>query len=470
MQYGFWSVVPPILTIVLALVTKNVFISLLIGIFTSSMVLCGGAPLTGLNDTFYSFIHTFESSGNTITLISFLLIGALIYLIEKSGGVEGFTEVMLKKRALIKTKRGANIFTWLLGIIIFTSGSLSCMVTGSVSRPFNDALKVPHEKSAFIVHATSTPWCVLFPLSGWLAALAGYLTSGGVPENEAISVLLRSIPLNFYCILAVFGTLAVSLFGINIGPMRKAEERSEKTGALDNPGRGGTLTEEMMSPSKAKPRVLNMLLPMGVLIATILAVLTITGKGNPTQGAGMQSLLWGCILAVLTICVLCVAQKLFSVDEVINEMFKGMGTMLPVAGILLFGFTMGNLVKDLDTGNYLTSVFMGVLSPALLPALSFLLCMLLSFATGTSMGTMAIMSVICLPMAISMGISIPLVAGAVFGGAIFGDHASPISDTTIMSCATTGCDIIDHVKTQMPYVLIFAAISLVLYVVLGFVM
>ena len=470
MQYGFWSVVPPILTIVLALVTKNVFFSLLIGIFTSSMVLCGGAPLTGLNDTFYSFIHTFESSGNTITLISFLLIGALIYLIEKSGGVEGFTEVMLKKRALIKTKRGASIFTWLLGIIIFTSGSLSCMVTGSVSRPFNDALKVPHEKSAFIVHATSTPWCVLFPLSGWLAALAGYLTSGGIPENEAISVLLRSIPLNFYCILAVFGTLAVSLFGINIGPMRKAEERADKTGALDNPSRGGTLTEETMSPSKAKPRVLNMLLPMGVLIATILAVLTITGKGNPTQGAGMQSLLWGCILAVLTICILCVAQKLFSVDEVINEMFKGMGTMLPVAGILLFGFTMGNLVKDLDTGNYLTSVFMGVLSPALLPALSFLLCMLLSFATGTSMGTMAIMSVICLPMAISMGISIPLVAGAVFGGSIFGDHASPISDTTIMSCATTGCDIIDHVKTQMPYVLIFAAISLVLYVVLGFVM
>ena len=470
MQYGFWSVVPPILTIVLALVTKNVFFSLLIGIFTSSMVLCGGAPLTGLNDTFYSFIHTFENSGNTITLISFLLIGALIYLIEKSGGVEGFTEVMLKKRALIKTKRGANIFTWLLGIIIFTSGSLSCMVTGSVSRPFKDALMVPHEKSAFIVHATSTPWCVLFPLSGWLAALAGYLTSGGVPENEAISVLLRSIPLNFYCILAVFGTLAVSLFGINIGPMRKAEERAEKTGALDNPGRGGTLTEETTSPSKAKPRVLNMLLPMGVLIATILAVLTITGKGNPTQGAGMQSLLWGCILAVLTICILCVAQKLFSVDEVINEMFKGMGTMLPVAGILLFGFTMGNLVKDLDTGNYLTSVFMGVLSPALLPALSFLLCMLLSFATGTSMGTMAIMSVICLPMAISMGISIPLVAGAVFGGSIFGDHSSPISDTTIMSCATTGCDIIDHVKTQMPYVLIFAAISLVLYVVLGFVM
>ncbi len=470
MQYGFWSVVPPLLTIVLALVTKNVFISLFIGIFTGSMVLCGGSPLTGLNDTFYSFIHTFESTGNTITLISFLLIGALIYLIEKSGGVEGFTDVMLKKRALIKSKRGANIFTWLLGIIVFTSGSLSCMVTGSVSRPFNDALKVPHEKSAFIVHATSTPWCVLFPLSGWLAALTGYITSGGVPENEAISVLLRSIPLNFYCILAVFGTFAVSLFGINIGAMRKAEDRAEKTGELDNPGRGSSITEEAETDGSTKPRLLNMLLPMGVLIATILAVLTITGEGNPTQGAGHQSLLWGCIFAVLTICIICVVQKLFSVDEVINEMFKGMGTMLSVAGVLLFGFTMGNLVSSLDTGTYLTSIFTSVLSPALLPALSFFLCMLLSFATGTSMGTMAIMSVICLPMAISMDINIPLVTGAVFGGSIFGDHASPISDTTIMSCATTGCDIIDHIKTQMPYVLIFAVISFALYAVLGFAM
>lgn len=470
MEYGFWSVVPPLLTIILALVTKNVFVSLILGIFVGSMILCNGAIFEGINATFYSFIHTFESNGNTITLMSFLLIGALIYLIERSGGIDGFTEVMIKKRAFIKSKRGANLFTWLLGIIIFTSGSLSCMVTGSVSRPFNDALKVPHEKSAFIIHATSTPWCVLFPLSGWLAALTGYLTSGGVAENEAISILLKSIPLNFYCILAVFGTLAVALFNINIGPMRKAEKRAEETGELDEPGHGGALTEEGGAISGAKPRAKNMLIPMAALIVTILAVLTITGNGNPTQGAGMQSLLWGCIIAVLTISVMCVAEKIFTVDQVINEMFKGMGTMLPVAGILLFGFTMGALVKNLDTGNYLTSVFMGLLSPALLPALSFLLCMLLSFATGTSMGTMAIMSVICFPMAINMGISIPLVAGAVFGGSIFGDHCSPISDTTIMSCATSGCDIIDHVKTQIPYVLGFAGVSMLLYIVLGFVM
>ncbi len=470
MEYGFWSVVPPLLTIVLALVTKNVFISLLIGIFVGSLVLCDGNLLSALNETFYSFIHTFESNSNTIVIVSFLLIGALIYLIEKSGGIDGFTEVMLNKRALIKSKRGANLFTWLLGIVIFTSGSLSCMVTGSISRPFNEALKVPHEKSALIIHATSTPWCVLFPLSGWLASLTGYLISGGVAESESISVLLKSIPLNFYCILAVFGTLAVCLFNINIGPMRKAEARAAETGELDEPGHGGALSGESGKVSDAKPRVINMALPMGVLIVTILAVLTVTGSGNPTQGSGMQSLLWGCILAVLTICVLCVAQKLYSVEEVISDMFKGMGTMLPMAAVLLFGFTMGTLVKSLDTGNYLTALFTDVLSPALLPVLSFLLCMLLSFATGTSMGTMAIMSVICLPMAINMGVNIELVAGAIFGGSIFGDHCSPISDTTIMSCATSGCDIIDHVKTQIPYAAIYAAVSLVLYVVFGFVL
>lgn len=470
MEFGFWSVVPPLLTIALALITKNVFISLLLGIFFGSMIISKWAIFEGLNATFYSFIHTFESNGNTIVIVSFLLIGSLIYLIEKSGGIQGFTEVMINKRALIKSKRGANLFTWLLGIIIFTSGSLSCMVTGSVSRPFNDALKVPHEKSALIIHATSTPWCVLLPLSGWLAALTGYLTSGGVAEDMAISVLLKSIFLNFYCILAVVGTLIVAIFNINIGPMKKAEARAEETGQLDEPGHGSAMKDDSQPVSNVVPRAKNMFVPMIALIVTILVVLLITGNGNPTQGAGMQSLLWGCIIAVIVMCVMCVVEKIFTVDQVIAEMFKGMGTMLPVAVILLFGFTMGSLVKTLDTGNYLTSIFMGILSPGLLPALSFLLCMLLSFATGTSMGTMAIMSVICFPMAINMGINIPLVAGAVFGGSIFGDHCSPISDTTIMSCATSGCDIIDHVKTQIPYVAIYAVVSLVLYAILGFVM
>lgn len=469
MQYGFWSVVPPLLTIVLALISKNVFISLFIGVLLGMLILSGWDIFLGINNTFYSFVHTFESNSNTILLMSMLLIGALIYLIEKSGGIDGFVNIMVHKRGLIKSKRGANLFTWLLGIIIFTSGSLSCMVTGSVSRPVNDALKVPHEKSAFIVHATSTPWCVLFPLSGWLAALTGYLTSGGVPDSEAITVLIESIALNFYCIIAVVFTLVVCVFKLDFGPMKKAEERAEKTGELDEPGHAST-NANTAAASGAKPRAMNMLVPMGTMIGVIIAVLLITGNGSPTNGNGTQALFWGCILSVVVAAAMCVAEKVFTFTEIMDEVFKGMSTMLPIACIMLFGLTMGTVVSNLDTGNYLSSVFMNLLTPALLPAIAFIICLLLSFATGTSMGTMSIMSVIAIPMAINMGVSIPLVAGAVFGGSIFGDHASPISDTTIMSCATTGCNIIDHIKTQAPYVISYAVVSLALYVVMGFIL
>ena len=174
--------------------------------------------------------------------------------------------------------------------------------------------------------------------------------------------------------------------------------------------------------------------------------------------------------ALLVIMSMCVTQRIFTVTQVIDEMFSGMKSMLPIAFVLLFGFTMGNVVKALDTGAYLSSLFQQLLSPALLPALTFLIGVLISFATGTSMGTMAIMAVLALPMAYDMGCNIPLVAGAVFGGSIFGDHASPISDTTIMTCSTTGCDIIDHVKTQTPYVASIGAASFLLYIAAGFVL
>ena len=470
MAFGFWSVVPPLLTIVLALATKNVFVSLLLGILCSSMILSGGKIFLGFDGAFNSFIHTFENNNNTIVLISILLIGGLIHLIKVSGGIDGFTETMVKKRALIKSERGACFFTWVLGILFFTSGSLSCMVAGSVSRPMNDALKVPHEKSAFLIHSTSTPWCVLLPLSGWMAAMTGYFISGGVAEDQARTMLFRAIPLNFYCILTVFGALAVAMFGINFGPMKKAVQRVRETGELDEPGHGTQIKSDGGKVADVKPRVKNIFIPLGVMIVSIIVVLIITGVGNPIHGSGMQALLWGCILSVLTMTVMCVAEKLFTIEGVVNELFKGMGSMLSVAGVLLLGFTMGNMVQLLGTGKYLTSVFMSALSPALLPVLTFALCLVLSFATGTSMGTMAIMSVICFPMAIDMGISIPLVGGALFGGSIFGDHCSPISDTSIMSCATSGCDIVDHIKTQVPYAAVYAGISAILYLVLGFIM
>ena len=468
MEFGFMSLVPPLLTIILALVTKNVFVSLFIGIITGSFVLNGFAPLASFNAGIYSIVDSM-SQGNTIIIGSCLIVGAVIHLMERSGGIDGFVNVVVKNKGYIKTKRGANLFTWLLGLAVFTSGSLSCMVTGAVSRPVNDALKVPHEKSAFLVHATSTPWCVLFPFSGWLASMAGYLVSGGVSEAESVSMLFKSIPFNFYAIMAVAMCFLVSVTQKDIGPMAKAEKRAAETGALDDP-RHTAKEEVQAATSGAKPRACNLLVPIGVLIVTMFATLLITGQGNIMNGAGMQALLWSVVVSLLTIVIMTVCQKVFTMEQAISEMFKGMGHMLSIAFILLLGFTMGTVVKGLGTGAYLSSLFQRVLTPALLPALTFLIAVMLSFATGTSMGTMAIMAVIALPMAIEMGISVPLVAGAMFGGSIFGDHTSPISDTTIMTCATTGCDIIDHVKTQAPYCVSIAVISFVMYIVFGFVL
>lgn len=469
MEYGFLSLLPPLLTIILALTTKNVFISLFIGIMTGSFVLNAFSPLVSFNSGIYAIVDSM-SQGNTIVIASILMIGAVIHLIEVSGGIEGFVNVVVKNKGIIKTKRGANIFTWLLGLAVFTSGSLSCMVTGAVARPVNDSMKVPHEKSAFIVHATSTPWCVLFPFSGWLASMVGYLVSGGVPDAQATSILFQSLGFNFYCIMAVGLCLVLALLQKDIGPMAKAEKRAAETGLLDDPAHVTSDAEAHTTAVTAKPRACNLLVPIGVLIVVVFATLLITGNGDLTRGAGMQALLWAVTVSLLTILVMTIVQKVFTVGEAISEMFKGMGHMLPVAFILLFGFTMGTVVKNLDTGSYLSFLFQRFLSPALLPALTFLIAMLISFATGTSMGTMAIMAVLSLPMAYDMGVSIPLVAGAMFGGSIFGDHCSPISDTTIMTCSTTGCDIIDHVKTQLPYCVSIAVASFVLYVIFGFVM
>ena len=482
MEYGFLSLVPPLLTIALALITKNVFISLFIGIMTGSLVLNAFSPIVSFNAGLNAIVGSMSGS-NVIVIASCLIVGAVIHLMERSGGIEGFVNIIVKKMGLIKTKRGANLFTAILGLAVFTSGSLSCMVTGAVSRPVNDALKVPHEKSAFIVHATSTPWCVLFPFSGWLASLLGYITqSGDVTEAESMAVLFQSIGLNFYCILAIAMVFVLAFLQKDIGPMALAEKRAAETGLLDDPARSAKEEVEAKT-SGATPRACNLLAPIGVLVVTIFAVMGVTGytatvaNGETvtlhailSNSSSMTALLWAVVLALLTIIILTVCQKVFTLDQAIAEMFNGMGHMLSIAFILLLGFTMGTVVKTLGTGAYLSYLFEKLLNPALLPALTFLIALLISFATGTSMGTMAIMASISVPMAATMGVNIPLVVGAMFGGSIFGDHCSPISDTTIMTCSTTGCDIIDHVKTQMPYTIGIAVASMVLYVIFGFVM
>ena len=294
--------------------------------------------------------------------------------------------MMVKKRAIIKSKKGANFFTWLLGVLIFTSGSLSCMVVGSVARPINDALKVPHEKAAFLVHSTSTPVCVLIPLSGWLAAMIGYLTSGGVAEGEAMSVLVKSIPMNFYCMVAVIGCLVLSLMGKDFGSMKKAEERAATTGYLDDPKSNpyASTGDKEIALDTDKPRAINLILPLLGMIAGVIATLFITGGGSLLNGSGMQALLWGVFIALVVCGILTIVQKIYTFGQFIEQIFKGSSTMLSIAAILMFAFTLSPIVSTLGTGAYLSSIFEQFLTPALLPMLVFVMACLLSFSTGTS--------------------------------------------------------------------------------------
>lgn len=471
-SFGLLSVLPPLLAIMLALLTRNVYIALFIGCYSAFTILAGN-PFAGIIATLNSFVKVFASSGNTIVILSILLIGGIIQLINKSGGIQGFVEYAVHKKAFIKDRKGAQLFAWVVGVLVFTSGTLHCLVSGTIARPLSDIFKVSHEKLTYIIRTTSTPVCVLLPLSGWGAYMIGLLQAQGVAD--ATTVMAQSIPLNFYCLIAVLSVPLVILSGKDIGSMRVAEERAVTTGQLDRPREDAANNAAQTQAAAAyegqrASSMLNMVAPLAGLIAMILVALYVTGKGDLLKGSGMQALLWGCSFSLAIAGVLYVAQRIMTFDQFLSNLFSGAGTMLSVAAILVFAFSLGDVVKQLGTGGYLASLFRDILTPGLLPLLIFVISCLISFATGTSMGTMAVMSPIAILLAIAVGGHVPLVFAALVGGSIFGDHSSPISDTAILSCSTSGCDLMDHVTSQLPYAVISAALAIFMYLIAGLVL
>lgn len=475
MEYGFLSILPPLLTICLALYTRNVHLSLFAGIYSSYLIINQNV-VTALNSTLNGCVNSFSSSSNVIVMGCILTLGALTYMFGKTGGIDGFVNIVLKKRGLVKSGKGANIFTYIIGCLVYTSGTLSTLITGSVCRPVNDALRVPHEKAAYIVHTTSMPVCLLFPLSGWAAVMMGALTAAGISEGEAMSVLIGSIPFNIYAILVVLMVPVLALTRFDFGPMKKAELRAQTTGYLDDPRHpnaqqvGDLKDSGSGSDEASEGKASYLLVPLAALIVTIIAVLLITGKGSIMNGSGMQATLWSPFVALTVLGVMVISQKRMTFTNYLDEVFKGAGEMVGIAAMLMMTYAMGTCVSTLDTGHYLASLFGAVLSPALLPVIIFLIGCVMSFATGTSTGTFNIMMLISIPMAQAIGANLLLTIGSVWAGALFGDHASPISDTTIMSCSTTGCDIVDHVKSQLPYALSAAVVTVAAYLILGFVL
>lgn len=468
-NYGWISVLPPLLAIVLAIRTKQVYPSIFLGIWLGWTAINRWNPLLGLRDALEATVNTFKDSGNTKVIIFSMMVGALIILMQHSGGVKGFIQ-WVSNKGLVNNRRSAGIMLWLIGILIFIESNMINLVIGSIGRPLFDKFKVPREKLAYLAHSTSAPVCVMIPFNGWGAVLTGLLLAQQI--EDPFYTVLRAVPTNFYAIFTILLVLFIIVANRDFGPMAKAERRARDTGKVIRDGAQLLVSEETIAmPVKdgVTPRPLNMLVPLLAMVLTVPFGLIVTGGGNITLGSGSTAVFWAVLMGIAVAAMLYKGQGIFSLKEILDLVMKGMGGLIPMGLLMVFAFTLGATCKTIGTGPYVANLASATIHPALIIPLVFLIACFISFATGTSWGTFAIMIPIAVPLALSLDLSLPLMVSAVMGGGVFGDHCSPISDTTLIASMACACDHIDHVNTQLPYALSSAGLALILYLILGFI-
>ena len=465
---GWYSILPPVLAIVLAIWTKQVILSLFAGIWIGSTILAGFNPVSGVASGIDSVIHVFSDVGDTRVLIFTLLVGSLIATIEHTGGVRGFIH-FLESRRWVHNGLRAQILAWATGLVVFIESNITLLVAGSVSRPLFDRYKISREKLAYIIDATSAPVCVMIPLNAWGAVIIGLIASSGV-ENP-LEAFIQAIPYNFYAITAIILSAIVIWKNINLGPMKKAEERTQG-GDILWPGATPMvdISKEPVvdEPGKA-PSAALMVIPVVAMVLMMPLALYITGDGNLIEGSGSKSIMWAIIVAIVIAWVMNFIYGEHSANELMRLFMKGASGMLPIATILLFALALGDIANLLGTGVYVANVVGATIAEPLLAPLVFIVSAFIAFSVGSSWGTFAIMIPIAVPIAVTLGLPMPLLLGAAISGAIFGDHASPISDTTVVASMASATDHIDHVRTQLPYALIAAAIASVGFFLAGFI-
>ncbi len=460
------SVLPPILAIVLAIWTRQVYLSLAGGIWFAWTILEGWNPLTGLASAIQGAVGVFGEAGDARVIMFTLVIGALIATVEASGGVRGFV-TLLEDNNWVNSAKRSQLLAWGVGLVIFIESNITVLVAGSVARPLFDRYKCSREKLAYIIDSTSAPICILIPMNAWGAYNLGILEGLGV-EN-ALGVFLQSIVYNFYAIAAVGLTLLVILLGVDIGPMKKAEERT-RGGRLLWPEATPMIDEDVLSPEPLEgvaPRARNMVFPIAAMVLFMPVGLFITGNGDLQQGSGSTSVLWAVLFGLAVSWVMLLMQKAFTADALVRVGLKGAGALVPLALILLLALELGDVIEMLGTGRYVAQVTAGTMPTFLYLPLIFLVSGGIAFSTGTSWGTFAIMLPIAVPAAATLGLPLaPFVAASLSGG-VFGDHCSPISDTTIISSMAAATDHIDHVRTQLPYALFGGLIAAICFGILG---
>jgi tetracycline resistance efflux pump len=464
MEPTWLSVLPPVLAIALAIWTKQVYLSLAGGAWFAWTILEDWNPLAGLASTIEGTVGVFD--GDAEVILFTLVIGALIATVEASGGVRGFVTLLEQNRWVDSPKR-AQLLAWGTGVVIFIESNITVLVAGSISRPLFDRYRCSREKLAYIIDSTSAPICILIPMNAWGAYNLAILEGLGV--DNALTVFLQAVFLNFYAIAAVLIVLAVIIWNIDIGPMKKAEARTRE-GHLLWPDATPMIDEEVLSPEPVEgvtPSAMNMVAPIAAMVLFMPVSLYITGGGVLADGSGSTSVLWSVLMGLAVAWVLLLSARTFTVDALVKVALKGAGALVPLALILLLALGLGDVIEALGTGQYVAQVTAGTMPNFVYLPLVFLVSGGIAFSTGTSWGTFAIMLPIAVPAASTLGLPLaPFVAASLAGG-IFGDHCSPISDTTIISSMAAATDHIDHVRTQLPYALLGGAIATVCFAILG---
>ncbi len=470
MQDPVWtSVIPPLLAIGLAIATRQVILSLSIGLWMGAWLLGSGNPLVAIPQAIDAVINVFTDPGDTRVLVFTLVIGGLIATIEKLGGVRGFIHLLQEK----KWVTGPGRAQWLAfgtGVVVFIESNITLLIAGAISRPLFDRYRVSREKLAYIIDATSAPICVLIPLNAWGAVIVSLLASSGI-ENP-IDVFIGAILLNFYAIFAVLVCALVIWSDFDIGPMRAAQKRTMEGRFLwpnATPMVDPSLIEAEQSRQPQDSAKL-MLLPVLALVLSMPLGLYVTGEGDLTAGSGSTSVLWAVLIALGTAWAIVLGSRRATLETLMQLFLKGAGGLLPVAMILLFSLALGDVANALGTGVFVAQLAQETIPSALLLPLLFLLSAFIAFSIGSSWGTFAIMIPLAMQIVAALDMNASVFLAAVLSGAVFGDHASPISDTTVVASMAAATDHIDHVRTQLPYALISAGLATVAFFVSGLVL
>ncbi|AXI08372.1 sodium:proton antiporter [Oceanobacillus zhaokaii] len=488
MEGTIWSLVPPLLTIVMVLLTKRVLISLGVGIIAAALFVDSFNIPGALKLIWDAFSGVFYADGavntwNVYILLFVLMLGIITAFMSMMGGTKAFAEWMIRR---VKTRSGAQIMTLILGIIVFVDDYFNSLAVGQIAKPVTDKHRVSRAKLAYIVDSTAAPVCVVAPISSWGAYIVGIIgtifVTQNITEYTALGAFIQMIPMNFYVWAALGMVVIIALSRADFGPMKIHEEHAMKTGEVSRAEMKETKGGVNTLPASDSGRISDLLIPIATLfVATISAIYfsglsLVEGKRTMMNIFGSAdvsvALLWGGIIGIVVTFLLFIRHyqgKNLSAKHFILGIIKGTKSMLPGFTILIFAWVIATLIDLLGTGTYLAGLVQSSnLSLMILPLIVFIIAGFIAFATGTSWGSFGILLPIAGEIAVATDVTLllPMMA-AVLAGAVFGDHCSPISDTTILSSTGSSCNHIDHVTTQLPYAFVAAGIAGIGYLTLG---